>query len=58
MVAEAPTWPMIADQFKSIVSGRKLVIYNADYDLRLIYQTNNKHELEPVFYGSEWNNAE
>lgn len=58
MVANAPTWPMIVDQFKAIISGRKLVIYNADYDLRMIYQTNNKHELEPVFYGNQWNDAE
>lgn len=58
MVSSAPTWPMIVDQFKAIVSGRKLVIYNADYDLRMIYQTNNKHGLEPVFYGNQWSDAE
>jgi len=58
MVASAPTWPMIVDQFKAIVSGRKLIIYSADYDLRIIYQTNSKHELDPVFYGGEWSNAE
>lgn len=58
VVANAPTWPMIVDQFKAIVSGRKLVIYNADYDLRIIYQTNNRHELEPVFFGKEWSDAD
>ncbi|MCV6429399.1 MULTISPECIES: 3'-5' exonuclease [Pseudomonas] len=38
-VADAPTWIQVFDQFKSLVSGRRVVIYNADYDVRLVYQT-------------------
>lgn len=42
-VASAPTWPEVTGQFQKIVQGRTLVIYNADYDLRIINQTNVKH---------------
>lgn len=39
MVAGAPTWPELHEQFNSIITGKTLVIYNADYDTRLIKQT-------------------
>lgn len=45
MVAEAPTWPEVIRQFEAVVRGRKLVIYNADYDLRIIDQTSNLHNI-------------
>ncbi|MDG9854149.1 3'-5' exonuclease [Pseudomonas nitroreducens] len=38
-VADAPTWSQVFDQFKCLVSGRRVVIYNADYDVRLVHQT-------------------
>lgn len=43
MMANAPTWPEVIGQFQKIVQGRTLVIYNADYDVRIINQTNVKH---------------
>lgn len=39
MAASAPTWVEVANQFEKIVEGRTLVIYNADYDTRIIDQT-------------------
>ena len=45
MVAEAPTWPEVIRKFEEIVIGRDLVIYNADYDLRIIDQTSNLHNI-------------
>lgn len=40
MVANAPSWLQIRDQFLELVAGRPIVIYNADYDTRIICQTN------------------
>lgn len=47
MVASAPAWPEIADQFAAIVAGRPVVMYNADFDRRLLWQTHRLHGLTP-----------
>lgn len=39
MLADSPTWPDVIDQFKQVVTGRMVVIFNADYDSRIIQQT-------------------
>ncbi len=39
MVANAPAWPEIHDNFYQIIEGRRLVIYNREYDERIIEQT-------------------
>lgn len=41
MVADAPTWRELHDDFLQLVgnSGRPLVIYNAEYDVRLLIQS-------------------
>lgn len=69
MVATAPTWAAIHSRVAEIVACKPLVIYNADYDLRLMAQTAELHGLTPIeadagcamlayaeFYG-EWNEA-
>lgn len=38
-VKDAPGWIDIASQVKDILSNRNVIIYNADYDTRIIYQT-------------------
>jgi DNA polymerase III epsilon subunit-like protein len=45
MVATAPAWPEIAEQYASIVSGRTVVAYNASFDERLLSQTHQRHGL-------------
>lgn len=45
MVASAPTWTEVIEQFESIVQARALVIYNADYDIHIIDQTSNRHNV-------------
>ncbi|HDQ4405486.1 TPA: 3'-5' exonuclease [Pseudomonas aeruginosa] len=45
MVANAPTWPEIAEQYAAIVAGRTVVAYNAAFDQRLISQTYQRHGL-------------
>ncbi|MFP7610174.1 3'-5' exonuclease family protein [Serratia quinivorans] len=40
MVADAPSWIKVCSKFYHLISGRKVVIYNSDYDTRLLEQTN------------------
>ncbi len=39
MVAEAPTFAELAPLLYSLIGGRRVVIYNASYDMRLLRQT-------------------
>lgn len=48
MVLCAPTWNEIHDEVCRIVASKKLVIYNADYDMRLMAQTAAQYGLSPV----------
>ncbi|MFB2828016.1 3'-5' exonuclease [Aeromonas jandaei] len=48
MVAAAPTWATIHEQVAEIVASKPLVIYNADYDLRLMAQTAELYALTPI----------
>ena len=41
MVKDAPIWPDVHETFCEIIKGRKLLIYNAEYDQRIIHQTLN-----------------
>lgn len=45
---DAPSWPEFFPRVASICSGRKVVVYNAEYDLRLIRQTCNRSGISPV----------
>jgi DNA polymerase-3 subunit epsilon len=70
MVQNAPYWIQVWEAVKPILNGRHVGIYNADFDLRMIRQTNAKYHLSgeidsaffcimklyAQFYGS-WNNA-
>ncbi|BEN59706.1 3'-5' exonuclease [Serratia marcescens] len=41
MVATAPSWPHVCRSLYDIISGRKVVIYNSDFDTRILDQTND-----------------
>jgi len=45
-VAEAPTFADIADTLYSLLNGANVVIYNADYDARMLKQSGAAHGLE------------
>jgi len=47
MVADAPSWPEVQAQLVQILRGRRLVIWHADYDLRLIGQSAAAHGIVP-----------
>lgn len=46
-VADAPTWDIIHDEFCAIVNNRPIVIYNAEFDTRILKQTMRKYRLRP-----------
>jgi len=48
MLADAPTWPEVEDEVRRAVSDRVVVIYNADYDTRLLRQTAAAHTRPPI----------
>lgn len=45
-VRNAPTWDEIGPHVNSVIAGRRVVIYNADFDKRIIQQVNDRHEIE------------
>lgn len=55
-VRDAPSFPHVYGRVREILSGKRVVIYNAQFDLRLIHQTLIKHNLLP--YGLDSDQAE
>ncbi len=49
LVASAPSWPEVADQYAALIAGRTVVAYNAAFDVRLLRQTHQIHGLtDPI----------
>jgi DNA polymerase III subunit epsilon len=44
----APTFKEIQVQFERCIMGKTVVIYNADYDMRLLWQTQARYHLSPM----------
>lgn len=54
MVANAPTWPEVYPKVLEVLRGELCVIYNAQFDLRLVLQSCERHGLEvPDKFGAE-----
>ena len=51
MVQDAPRWDSLWPEIEAILNNRTVVIYNADFDLRLMQQTHTRHWLR-------WRNPE
>lgn len=49
MVMDAPQWKDIFPSVDALISGRTVVIYNSQYDVRLLYQTNSIWDVTPEF---------
>jgi DNA polymerase-3 subunit epsilon len=45
MVKNAPTWPEMWPRVEAALAGRRVEIYNADFDLRLMRQSHQKYGL-------------
>lgn len=43
MVGAAPAWPEIWPQIETLLTTRRVAIYNAEYDLRLLQQSQRAH---------------
>lgn len=42
-LASAPAWPELADQVRAVLEGKTVVIFNSDFDTRLLQQTATAH---------------
>lgn len=42
-LASAPAWPEIAERVRTVLEGRTVVIFNSDFDTRILQQTANAH---------------
>jgi len=49
-VANAPTWAEIAPKVAELITGKPLVIYNANYDLGMLFSATNAAGLDRI----EW----
>jgi len=45
MVQAAPAFPDVLPQLREVVAGKLLVIYNAQYDMRLLVQSGKAHDI-------------
>jgi DNA polymerase-3 subunit epsilon len=45
MLRDAPTWPQIWPKLMHYLSKREIIIYNADFDLRMLQQTAQRYQL-------------
>lgn len=46
MVADAPSWKDTWDELQTVLKGRYVGMYNADFDLRMMKQTHERYWLE------------
>jgi len=44
-VKDAAAWSQVSEELMGILQGRRLIIYNVDYDTRLLTQTDRAHGL-------------
>lgn len=48
-LADAPAFPAIADQARDILIGKVVIIYNAEFDMRMLRQTYRAFDLDAVW---------
>ncbi|WP_100690154.1 3'-5' exonuclease [Marinobacter aromaticivorans] len=42
-LASAPAWPEVSEQVRAALEGKRVVIFNSDFDLRILHQTAEAH---------------
>lgn len=47
MVQDAPSWPVVRELVRAAIKDKIVLIYNAEYDTRLIRQCDRVHGCEP-----------
>lgn len=53
MTANASNWAAVSEQVRAIVAGRDVIIYNSEFDTRLIRQTFSAHGMAYNKYGAK-----
>jgi DNA polymerase-3 subunit epsilon len=53
-VAGAPTWPELFPQVQELLAGKLVAAYNADFDRRMLLQTNINYRLGHSLHEVEW----
>lgn len=48
MVKSAPNWAVVWTQLRPILTGRKILTYNSDFDLRMFQQTHEEFKLPAI----------
>jgi len=48
MVRDAPGWPEVYFETIRLLAGHPCIVYNADFDRRILDQVNREHGLEPL----------
>lgn len=49
MVVDAPSFADLHDELRSLVKGRNVLIYNAEYDLKVLNNSSVAHRLPPIW---------
>ncbi len=57
MVARAPTFPEVLQHLLGFLYGRTVIIYNLDYDWRLLWQSADAHGIEAGIEEGSWHCA-
>jgi len=51
LVADQPTWRSVREHVARLIRGKTVVVYNAEFDLRMMVQSDYMHELPVLPYG-------
>ena len=49
-VKDSPRWESVVDEVVQILTGKDIIVYNAVYDRRILYQTQEIAELERIIW--------
>lgn len=54
MLVDQPTWPELLPEIVAVIAGKYVGIYNADFDLRMVLQTQKNHGLVGQPFGKSF----
>ena len=53
MLADAPTWPIVYERLVQVIAGKRIIIYNAQFDEGMIQNNCNQHGIQCDVSGTE-----
>lgn len=54
LAAQGEDWQTIRQQLRQLLTGKTVVIYNAEFDLRMLRQTDQAHNINSAFWSAEF----